>query len=176
MITRHANPFSYYCALAGIGYSIQVESDGLLLTFGGFNDKITLLMERILPMLTSTGFMELTDFELSLETVGDQLRNTPFDLTYKYLSSRSHCLLPFSVVYLFHWLYIPSTSWFSKLTHNASRMARQYMVEVTTVPYWTLDEQINAVDLITLGASFAFLQSNSKVSYFILLFLVWMAK
>jgi secreted Zn-dependent insulinase-like peptidase len=84
MLRRKSNPFSYYCLLAGLQFDITLETDGLLLSFKGYNDKISTLVGKILPLLTPSGFMELSTFDKSLESVSEGLHNSVFDLTTKY--------------------------------------------------------------------------------------------
>ena len=85
MISRQANSFSYYCSLAGLSYDLKIESDGFLLDIGGYDDKIGVLIEKLIPIFTVNGFQfEMGRFESAKESIGDALKNTVFDLTYKY--------------------------------------------------------------------------------------------
>jgi secreted Zn-dependent insulinase-like peptidase len=85
MIQRQANSFTYYASLADLSMELSLEFDGVLLEIAGFDDKQGVLLQKVLELLNgSTLDLNQSRFDVAKESIGDSLRNSVFDLTYKY--------------------------------------------------------------------------------------------
>ena len=78
----HLNEFSYDADVAGLGYSLSMDSDGLFLAAYGFNDKLHVLLAKLVQ-----GMKHLTVKQERFEVVKDSLLrqlqnwklNAPYD-------------------------------------------------------------------------------------------------
>lgn len=66
--------FSYYAELAGLEYSLENTTDGMTLSLNGFNEKMYLLLEKIIEKMKSAHFNE-HQFKRMKERAAKQYKN-----------------------------------------------------------------------------------------------------
>ncbi len=82
MVQEQLNEFSYSAALAGLGYEIYSHQRGISVRVTGYNDKQTLLLDRILTTIKSPQFDENTFKRLRadyIRTQKNKAKNDPSD-------------------------------------------------------------------------------------------------
>jgi insulysin len=81
MVRDALEEYSYYAELAGLEYSISAHSMGIEITVSGYNDKLSVLLEKV---LVTMGNLEIKEnrFEIIKERVLRGLKNWDFQQPY----------------------------------------------------------------------------------------------
>ncbi|MBL4827554.1 MAG: insulinase family protein [Spongiibacteraceae bacterium] len=92
MLSDELNEFSYPAILAGLNYSVGKNQRGLSVKISGFNDKQTLLLDKILAALTSFSFDSQRFDNIKQEHIR-QLANAKKQQPYRLLMSQLNEIL-----------------------------------------------------------------------------------
>eukprot|EP00941_MAST-03F_sp_MAST-3F-sp1_P003543 g3543.t1 len=74
LITDELTEFSYFASLAGLHYELNEDWQGLTLAIGGFNDKIVLLLEKILHKMVNFEISEKSGNVIRFEQLRKKLK------------------------------------------------------------------------------------------------------
>ena len=81
LVVDHLNEFSYDADVAGLGYSLSMDADGLFLSAYGFNDKLHLLLTKLVHGMRHL-VVKQERFEVVKDSLLRQLQNWKLNAPY----------------------------------------------------------------------------------------------